>query len=137
MAIKKNARYDQYGYRVSGPLSRTVTELHEGQFLTLNNKGEYVIADGDAKVAWMSTSSKRTGRDQLTGQTHPMVTVLKGKVCNMQIDQFDVAGDYTAPVTKLKLNAEGKLTPSTAGTDTIVAIALGGPKDGFLTVDII
>ena len=86
----------------------------------------------------MTTSSMRAGRDQLKGQTHKIITVLKGKVCNIKTDQYDAAGDYsTSPVTKLKLDGTGKLTPSTVATDTIVAIALGAPKNGFLKIDII
>ena len=138
MSIKFDARYDQYAYRVSGPLNKAVTALNEGQFVTVNAAGEYILADGTAKAAWMTTSSMRAGRDQLKGQTHKMITVLKGKVCNIKTDQYDAAGDYsTSPVTKLKLDGSGKLTPSTVATDTIVAIALGAPKNGFLTIDII
>ena len=116
MSIKFDARYDQYAYRVSGPLNKAVTALNEGQFVTVNAAGEYILADGAAKAAWMTTSSMRAGRDQLKGQTHKIITVLKGKVCNIKTDQYDAAGDYsTSPVTKLKLDGTGKLPRKGAG----------------------
>ena len=40
MSIKFDARYDQYAYRVSGPLNKAVTALNEGQFVTVNAAGE-------------------------------------------------------------------------------------------------
>jgi hypothetical protein len=133
--IKFESRFDEYAYRIAnGELDPSVTNLIEGQWVTKNN-GKVVIADG-TKKAWLCITSKRVGRDQLSGKVIQQVSFLHGAFFGLKVDQFDAAGTYNE-LTPLKVKAGGVLTPWVAGTDSpenIVAYALGAPVGGFLAI---
>ncbi len=142
--IKFEGRFDEYAYRIATrKLSSTVTELTEGQWITLDSNGEVVISDG-SKKSFMVISSKREGRDNITGNGG-RATYLMGHF-EVTTDQFDGAGSYDY-MTPLVVDANGLLTPATTMTantttgaikgntpDQIVAYALGAPVDGFLRI---
>lgn len=133
--LKFNSKFEEYAYRVaSNQLDPSVTTLEEGQWVTKNN-GKIVIADG-SKKSFMCLTSKRPGRDQISGKSDALVSFYHGSFYGLQTSNFDVAGTYNE-MTPLKVKAGGILTPWVAGTDkaeTIEAYALGAPVGGFLTI---
>lgn len=133
--IKFESRFDEYAYRVANlQLDPGVTSLIEGQWITKDgNKAK--IADGTAK-SFLCLSSKREGRDQMSGKVDPMVSFLHGSFYGLKVDQFDVEGSYDE-MTPLKVKAGGVLTPWTTGVDKVellVAYALAAPAGGFLPI---
>ena len=108
--LKKENRYDSYAYRISDvPASAELITAgwEEGDFLSYNESGELVKADG-TKPAFMSMSSCRPGRDQFTGKTTKQASILFGalRVCTNSVD----AAQTYAAGTPLYVGAEGKLT---------------------------
>ena len=133
--IKFHNRYDEYAYRVSTrDLDPSVVELEEGTWVTLNAKGNIIVSDGTQK-SFISIASTRTGRDTITPSGKG--GYLMGHA-ELSVDVFDPAGDYSAPMTPLKV-VNGQLTPweVTDGAHKIEAYSIGAPVDGFLRIAII
>lgn len=129
--IKFENRYDEYAYRLANfDLDPTVAILEEGQWVTIKS-GKLVVSDGTQK-SFIAMGSKRDGRDQVGGVPVKKIAVLHGKFV-LSTDQFDAAGTY-GDMTALKVGAQGKLTPVTAGTDRIEAYSVGAPVEGFLRI---
>lgn len=135
--IRFEGRYDEYAYRVStrraSAAIKAAAEFNDGQWVTLNNDGEVVVSDGTSK-SFIATSSKRDGRDNIT--TTGMIAYLMGTY-ELSTDQFDTTEDYTAAMTPLKVDGDGKLTPwddQADGAEQIEAYSISAPVDGFLRI---
>ena len=134
--INPENRLDEYAYRMSGDVDSTVTTLQEGQWLTYNAAGKFVIADGTTARSFPTISSKRTGRDQLSGKPIYKAVVLVGNF-KIVTDQYYTSGTYATTITALKLMAGGIVTNWISGTDNaslIVGYAIGQPVGGKLTI---
>ena len=128
-------RFDEYAYRVAyRMLDDSVTELEEGKWITVNDEGKIVISDG-TKKSFLCLTSKRAGRDQLSGKSVRKVSYLLG-VTEVTVTNFDPAGTYGA-MTPLCVNASGDLTPYDPMAATpwlIAAYSLGAPVNGELRI---
>ena len=141
--LKKHNRYDEYAYRIATlELDPSVTKLEEGQFVTVNEAGKLVIADG-TKKAFMAIGSKRVGRDQIGGVPVKKVSFLVGQ--HIQTTScVDTTQTYKA-MSPLKLKADGVLTLADPDKSLepdpahkIVGYALGAlSADKFLKVIIL
>lgn len=135
--IRKENRFDEYAYRIATyPLDETVDTVEEGQWVTLNEAGKVVIAKNTDPKAFICTGSKRVGRDKVSGRICQNISFLMGTFA-LTVSNFDTGGTYTAGITPLKLKDDGTgvVTSSSApGTDTIVAYAIGAPKNGYLRI---
>jgi len=133
--IRFENRLDEYAYRVAvRPLDDSVTELEEGQWVTINDSGKVVISDG-TKKSFLCISSKRAGRDQISGKSVKKVTYYFG-VFEVTVSNFDTAETYGA-MTPLCVNADGVLTPYDPANATpwlIAAYSLGAPVNGELRI---
>ncbi len=130
--IKAEARYFNNAHRISDvPLSTSVTELYDGQWLmygTGGDAGKFILHDGTSnRRGYITISSKYgdvganigrpitmdpAGRDNVTSTG--FATVLAGTY-RLATDQYET-GSYT-PGAALKISANAKLTPWVAGTD--------------------
>lgn len=137
--IKAVNRADAYAYRRGNrELASSVTALNEGQWVTFNTSGNLVKAVANTlpgAKAFLTTTSLRTGRDEITGRAARKATYLYGAF-ELWTDQYDATGSYTAAMTPLKLTAGSVVTPATLPTDAalVVAYAIGAPVDGFLCI---
>ena len=130
--IKFENRFDDYAYILASvELDDSVTELHEGQFVTFKG-GKIAIATPTSKKAFIAMGSVRTGRDQVSGRIVKKISILVGPWI-LSVDTFDAAKTYDDDMTALTVNAEGKLTPVTA-SEQVVAYAIGKPENGFLRI---
>lgn len=132
--IRKESRFDEYAYRIATiPLDESVERVEEGQWVTINEAGNVIVAGKDTKKAFICIGSKRAGRDKVSGRISRNISFLLGHFV-LTVSNFDAAGDYKA-LTPLKLADEGVLTPVTApATDIVVAYAFGAPKNGYLKI---
>lgn len=143
--IKVEGRFDEYAYRVATyDVDSSVTALEEGQWVTLNSSGKVIISDGTANRSFLCISSKRSGRDQITGVPVKKASFLVGQFL-LQVSNYYADGSYSA-MTPLCVTTDGVLTPYTAltqggGSDIdgtppqkIVAFALGAPVSGYLPI---
>lgn len=131
--IRFENRFDEYAYRIANrAAAASVTNLQDGQWVTLANDGRVEISNG-TKKSFLVLTSRRNGRDNLS--ITDQVSYLHGAF-ELSVDQFDVNGAYAA-MTPLKVNSTGVLTPWVTGTDNprfIEAYALGAPVEGFLRI---
>lgn len=136
--IKNVRRFDAYAYRVADRnLASRVTEVEEGQWVTINTDGELVISDGTQR-SFLAIGSMRDGRNQVAGKGIRKIAYLVGSV-EVEVTNYDATGDYaTLGVTPLVVDENGDLRPfDLAGGDTvdmIVADAIGDAADGYLRV---
>lgn len=144
--IKLEGRFDEYAYRVATfDVDSGVTALEEGQWVTLNATGKVAISDGTANKSFICISSKRTGRDQITGVPVKKASFLVGNFL-LNVSNYDTNGSYAA-MTPLVVTTAGVLTPYTiltqdgGGTNIngtppqkIVAYSLGAPVSGYLAI---
>lgn len=132
--LKKEGRFDQYAYRVAEfPISATLaaSEFQDGIWVTINSNGELVKADG-TKKAFVLLTSKKTGRDQISGRFNAQGTILMG-ASRVTTDQVK-ADDTYAPCTPLYVGADGKLT--TTGVGLKLVVGTGGAVTATGTGDL-
>lgn len=131
--IRKENRYDANAYRyASMDLDPSVERIEEGSFVTIKN-GKLVQANKESKKAFIAMGSKREGRDQVTGKIFQKISFLIGPFV-LSIDNFDLEGNYDEDMTPLTLNEQGIVTPAENDEDTIVAYAMGAPKNNILRI---
>lgn len=132
--IRKENRFDSYAYSVAyRELDASVTTLDDGQWITLQG-GKVVISDGSAK-SFLCTSSKRAGRDQISGVPVKKVAYLLGAF-ELSVTNFDPAKTY-GDMTPLVVTTGGILTPFVDGTHAdrqIVAYSVSAPVGGYLRI---
>ena len=128
--IKFGKRFDEYAYRVAKlDLDPSVTELEEGQFVTIKGR-KLVLANKTDKKAFIATGSHRQGRDQIAGKPIQKVAFLLGTAM-LTITNFDttkVYGDLT-PLTVV----DGTITTASDG-DLVVAHSVAAPVSGELEI---
>lgn len=130
--IRFEGRFDEYSYRVATmPLHETCTEVEEGQFVTIK-EGKLALAGADSVKSFIAIGSKRAGRNQVAGKACGNISFLHGNFI-LSVDQFDKSGTYLDDMTPLAV-ADGILTPATEANATVVAHAIGAPKNGFLKI---
>ena len=108
--INKGARFDSYAYRSAEHkiASALVTAgFEDGIFVSFDSNGSLVKADGKSK-AFMLTTSKKTGRDLVTGKISAKGSILVG---HFMVSTDQVAStDAFAPGKALYVNASGLLS---------------------------
>lgn len=129
--IRFENRFDEYAYRVASLPLAASAKVEEGQWVTVK-KGELVLANSTDKKAFIAIGSNREGRDQVAGKFMRKISFLVGDFM-LTVNNFDTAKTY-GDMTPLKV-VNGNLAPvETAGTDIVVAYALGTPVNGFLRI---
>lgn len=135
--IKLNGRYDHNAYRIgSYALSQALIDakVEDGTWVTIAN--DELVLPAEGAKAFMLIGSAKDGRNQVAGQTMPLVTILAGPLV-VSTNMVDTAATFTQ-MGALIVNAEGKLTPATkpaVATEVVVAYALDSAiTDGFLRI---
>ena len=114
--IRKESMYLGNAYRLSDDtLDASVVAVEAGQFLTKNEAGFWVIADG-TKRSFICLNHKTAERDNIT-PTGGKVTCLGG-IYRLETDQYE-AGVY-AVGDELVVGAEGKLQKRAAEDAALV-----------------
>ena len=129
--LNLNNRYDTHAYRVAGDFRfgsamKEMATIEEGTWVSVNTDGTLKVADGTGK-AFILLTSKRPGRDYVTGAGEdPLASVLMG-VAILDTDQIDTSG--VTPGAALSVGtagSAGKLVKQ-SGSAAVVAYALSAP----------
>lgn len=135
-------RFDEYAYRIgTREIADPTAVLEEGSWVSLDDVGKVVSADG-TKLAFLNLTSNRTGRDNVSTQAMwPKATYLMGQMelTVQNSDLGDTTFDSTATYGYLlplvvkadSTTKQGVLTLYVAETNTpdqIVAYSVG-PAD--------
>lgn len=134
--IRFDNRFDEYSYRIAfreADASILTADLEEGTWVTVVGS-KVKVADGTQK-SFLTISSKRAGRDQITGVPVKKISYLHGTF-ELTTTIFDPAGTY-GDMVPLVVTTGGVLTPFAPLTDSpwlIVAYAIGTPVNGELRI---
>jgi hypothetical protein len=132
--IKFENRFDEYAYRIAyREIDSSISTIEEGTWVTVVD-GKVVVSDG-TKRSFLCITSKRSGRDQLSGKAVTKAGYLLGNF-ELTVTNFDATKTY-GDMEPLVVNATGQLRPYVAATDKsylIVAYALGTPVSGALRI---
>lgn len=129
--LNLNNRYDTHAYRVAGDFRfgsamKEMDTIAEGTWVSVDTDGTLKVADGTGK-AFILLTSKRPGRDYVTGAGEdPLASVLMG-VAILDTDQIDTSG--VTPGAALSVGtggSAGKLVKQ-SGSAAVVAYALSAP----------
>lgn len=128
--IKFQKRFDSNSYRIATlDLDESVKSLEEGQFVTIKNR-KLILANKTDKKAFISTGSKRIGRDQVSGKSVQKTAFLVGSAI-LTITNFDASKTY-GDLTELTV-VNGTITVAETG-DLVVANSLSAPNGGALEI---
>ena len=138
-------RFDEYAYRIgTREIADPTAVLEEGSWVSLDDAGKVVSADG-TKLAFLNLTSNRTGRDNVSTQAMwPKATYLMGQMelTVQNSDLGDTTFDSTATYGYLvplvvkadSTTGQGVLTPATtleyeANTTSGVVTVTGNTPD--------
>lgn len=129
--LNLNNRFDTHAYRVADfEFSSTMLQqdtIEEGSWVSLNTDGKLIPATNSTGKAFILLTSKKPGRDYITGTgAAPKGSVLMGVAI---LDTDVVTPTSIVPGKALKIGTDGKLAIDSDGSAT-VAFALSAPAAG-------
>lgn len=132
--INKENRFDEYAYRIAfKEADPSIVALEEGQWISFVG-GKAVISDGTTK-SFICLTSKRDGRDQLSGVPVKKVSYLLGSF-ELTVTNFDPTETY-GDMVPLVVTTGGILKPYVDGVDLpylIVAYSYEDANNGTLRI---